>query len=425
MIWLKSGLKNHKNRITTDVVNGIYYLVATILTSVLGLVSAFLMTHIVAPEEYGRIGIFFSVLYVVAPIVSLSVEGLIAVNKSTLSVTDYVEFQRTAIGLSLIVAILIEMAAILAIYTGVIHDPLLLLTPIFALIRFLSVMAGIEYISEQQARIYCSITVLGALLALGLTWGLLTFVSGSAFSRVVALVLADFFVLFYRYFGRFNVLFFPRIFSNFKSQIYAFGAPTCLAVVGAWGLNEADKIIVARQTGLAIAGLYTAAASFAVVTMNFNQALTNALFPSFYRDLNSNTPLFRKIYGLFAIRYFLLVLGFSGALMLGYYWLSPLILPEKYSGIDGYFYSLVLANISVGIYRPLGLVSDYFKLAKDRACAVIFGGIMAIAVGWYGVGWAGNAVWAAVGIGIGYLSAAMWLLVVVINYDEKRNEMVG
>lgn len=261
------------------------YLGTTIITSVLGLIAALLMTHLLSPDQYGRVGVVLSVLYIALPLVSLAADGLVAVNKSTLSNDDYEDFRRTAIAIALSVFSVLQIAAVIVWRCGGIADPLILVVPIFALLRFAGAMAATEYIAEQQAATYALLTLLNSVVALAMTWLLLSHFTTSAAGRIAALMIAESVLLWFRYRRRLNVLFRPHLHPVYIRQIFSFGLPSMVALFGAWALNESDKTVVAHMTGLTNAGFYTAAATLASVMMGFNQSLTNALYPGLFAKL--------------------------------------------------------------------------------------------------------------------------------------------
>lgn len=398
------------------------YMGFTVLVSALGLISAVLLTHLLAPEEYGRLGLFLSALYIVAPIVSISAEGLVAVNKTTLTGDVYERFQRTVVGMSLLAFLAVEATLAVGFTAGLVPDALLLATPVFALFRFWATMASTEYVAEQRAMAYGVLTVLNGLTALALTYVLIRILAPTAPYRVLALLSADAMLLMIRYKGRLHVLVSPILDPHFRKQVLAFGLPSMVALLGAWGLNESDKVIVAHQINLHTAGQYTAAATLAGVMMSFYQAVTNALFPSLFRQLAEDPSRSRALALQSIGKFLLMATAFAALLSLGYALFATHLLPSRYSEAGDYFYALVVALLAVSFYRPLGLFVDYFRMARIRALAVTAGGITSVLVAWFGIGHFGTAVWAAVGIGAGYAVAAMVLFFSLLRYSpvEER-----
>lgn len=385
--------------------NTLIYLGATAVTSGMGLLTALLMTHLLAPEEYGRIGVFLSVLYIAVPMVSLAAEGLVAVNRTTLSEAEYERFRHTVVAIGLAAFATLEVLALVLNAVGVLSDRLMLVIPAFALIRLMTAMAATEYVCEQRAGTYATLMILNGALAMGLTYGLMKWTSASAGSRVAALLVAECLLLVVRYRGREHLLLKPTIDGKYCRQIVAFGLPSLVALFGAWALNESDKVVVAHWCGLAVTGLYTAAATLAAVMMNFNQSLTNALFPGFFGALKQGqVPVFALVQR-YMVKFLSINAAFAVLLMLGYLAIKDTMLPPKYELASRYFYALVLANFAVAAFRPLSLASDYFKMARPRAIAIVAGGATTLSCSVIGINVYGDALWAPVGIAAGYLFA--------------------
>jgi O-antigen/teichoic acid export membrane protein len=401
-------------------INTALYLGTTVVGALLGLAGAVLMTHLLAPAEYGRIGIFLSVLYIASPMVSLAAEGLIAVNKSTLDADDYARFRRTAIAVALAVSAVLQVCTGALWLIGILPDPLLLLAPLFALLRFASTMASTEYVAEQRAATYAGLNLLNNVMALGLTFLLISEVVASAAGRILALMCAETVMLWFRYWGRLDQILHPALDHKYRAQIVAFGLPSMIALFGAWGLNEADKTIVAHAFGLSTAGLYTAAATLAAIMANFNQSLTNAFYPRLFAELREGNRL-----STIAMRWFLRFLcinaAFATIVVLAYMSLKDALLPAKYASASMYFYALVVASLGVAAYRPFGLIAEYYQMARARAIAILVGGGVTITVASVGTRWLDTPMMAATGIGVGYLVTASILAVSLMTKLRESN----
>ncbi len=402
-------------------INTILYLGTTVVSALLGLASAVLMTHLLAPHEYGRIGVFLSAFYIASPMVSMAADGLIAVNKTTLNDLEYDRFRRTAIAVALMMFSVLQAAAVLLWKSGSLPDPLLLLVPLFALVRFASSMASTEYIAEQRAATYAGLTLLNNVIALALTYLLITLIAASAAERILALMCAETVMLWFRYWGRLEQLIKPKLDSKYGQQIMAFGLPSMVALFGAWGLNESDKTIVAHVFGLTTAGIYTAAATLAAIMANFNQSLTNAFYPRLFAELRRGNRL-----SAVATRWFLRFLGINAVFaliaVLAYTVLKDSLLPVKYASANNYFYALVAASLGVAAYRPFGLIAEYFQMARARAIAILTGGGVTIGTTFAGTRWLDTPLMAAVGIGAGYVVTAGILAVAIRSKLRKSTE---
>lgn len=394
--------------------NVVIYLGTTAVSSLLGLGSALLMAHLLAPEQYGRIGLFLSVLYVAAPLTSLAAEGLIAVNLSTLDPAEYERFRGTAVAISLMVFVALELVALALCLSGAVPDALMLAVPLYALLRFATTMATTEYIAEQRAGVYAILTLLNGAVSLGLTYALMTWGTASAGARVLSLMAAESLLMLVRYRGRFHLLR-PRIDPKFKAQIMAFGIPSLVALLGGWSLNESDKTVVAHGFGLSVTGLYTAAAALASVMLSFNQSLTNALFPSLYARLTNRTDSVLALTRSYLVKFVALNLCFALFVYVAYSATKDALLPPRYAAASHYFNALVLASLSTAVFRPLTLVCEYFKLARARAVAIVVGGLATLGTSLGGIKYFGSPMWAPAGIAVGYLVAAAILALAIMK----------
>jgi O-antigen/teichoic acid export membrane protein len=397
--------------------NTVLYLGTTIVSALLGLASAVILTHLLDPIEFGRIGIFFSVLYIACPIVSLAAEGLIVVNKTKLDEFEYDYFRRTVTAFALISSVVLQTILSILWIFGALSDPILQLIPLFSLLRFASSMASLEYIAEQRAGTYAALTLLNNIMALALSFLLISQVFTTAYGRILALMGAETVMLMFRYWGRLDYLIKPRIETIYRRQILAFGLPSMIALFGAWALNESDKTTVAHSFGLTTAGLYTAAATMAAIMASFNQSLSNAFTPNLFTELRKGDRL-----ATVGIRWLLRFLGinftFAMLVVITFILLKEEFLPDKYANAATYFYALVAASLGVAVYRPYGLIAEYFQMARIRAIAIVSGGVVTIFTGVAGMRWLETPIMAAVGIGAGYLVTS-GILVIAIRSEIK------
>jgi O-antigen/teichoic acid export membrane protein len=396
-------------RTRQQVVNAAIYLFFSVAGSALGFGAVVVLTRLIAPHEYGRIGLFLSMLYFITPLVSLSCDGLIAVNKTTLAPERYQRFQQTCVGLGIACFAVCETVMLSLLAAGLIKDWLLTVAPLFALVRLFTGIAGTEYIAEQRAMMYGSLMVANSALALALTVVFAHWVGESGAYRILAMLLADLALLAVRYWGRLHLLFSPRLRTEFTRQILQFGIPSGIAVAGGWALNESDKVIVATTLGMESVGIYTAAAALAGIMMTFNQALTNALYPGLFRSLASGERTVRRVMSRYIAGFTAVSFLFALCGILVYLLFADRILPARYLGANQLFIALMLSGVVVSFYRPFGLVADYHKLARTRAIALIVGGLVTVSISYFGVR-SGNLIWAPVGIAGGYLTAAAVLL---------------
>lgn len=394
------------------------YLAFSVVTSAIGFASVMVLTRLLAPSDYGLIGVFFSLLFFVAPLVSLSADGLIGVNRTTLDSERFLVFQRTYIGMSYVCFAAIQVLFLIA-WAANLYDNLLFAgVPLLGLVRFLASMAATEYVLEQRPVAFGMMTVLTSAFSLVLTVVLIKLFGAWGGFRVLAMLTADFAMLAVRYHGRLRLLAQPCWHRDFVAQVLAFGLPSLAAVAGGWCLNEADKVIVANAAGMEAAGLYAAVAGLAAIMLTFNQSLTNALYPEMFRRLARGADTW-PILARYAATFVVLSCAFCVIVIGAYYLVADMLLPPRYLVGSNVFVALMLSGIAVSLYRPFGLLTEYFRLARIRAAAILVGGVVTFVVADVGVRHAG-LLWAPIGIACGYICTTIALAVGIVWYESKR-----
>jgi len=101
-----------------------------------------------------------------------------------------------------------------------------------------------------------------------------------------------------------------------------------------------------------------------------------------------------------------------------YFAFADHLLPTRYLGGKSIFVALMAAGVATSLYRPFGLLADFYRLARTRALALLAGGASAIAIGYYGVR-SGSLLWAPAGIACGYVIASAIIAVGLRVRDES------
>jgi len=393
------------------ILNSLVYLFFSFATAALGLATAALLARFLPPAEYARIGIFISVAYFITPAISCAADGLIAVNKASMPEAQYAHFVSTYVALAYRICLAVQLVAIASYWLGLFSDALLLLVPVFALVRVLAAWANTEYVIEERVLTYGILGIATTLLSFIVTAVLLVVSVPSGAWRIAGMLTADASLLWVRYRGRLNRLSGLRLDRQWVRHIVTFGLPSLVAVGGAWALNESDKVVILRVAGREAAGLYTAACAIGAIMTVFLQSLANGLTPRLYSALNAARPAAQpRIIGtysaLFAGLATLFALAASAVLLL----VGDHLLSAKYAASKPLVIWYLAACISIAVYRPFGLAADYFRLAGPRMWALLIGGAVTVCVAVVAVSSLGPA-GATVGIAAGYLVAALLVFV--------------
>jgi O-antigen/teichoic acid export membrane protein len=395
------------------------YFSFSIATSLLGFIASVIMMNLMRPEEFGRVALFLSINFIIAPLISLSAENLLAIKKSSCSDEEYQYFRSVYVTFSYMAFCLVQLILFFAFKVYGKFDYLYLIIPFFALVKFLIALASLEYVMENESVKYGLLSFGTTLFSLILTVLLLTQVSASADCRIVAMLAADFLFLLIRYRGRSNLLL-VLVFSKTEiTKILRFGFPLLLAVAPAWALNESDKLVVARFVDLASVGVYAAAGTIGGVLVSFNIALLNSITPRLYLDLGDRSKSVIVTLKQNLFNFLKSAVVFSAIYAIVYSVVVDFLFPEKYSEAKSVVYVVILCSLARSSYAVLGAAAEYFGLTVQKLKAICVAGVFAvlstiIGVNIYGI------IGAAFGVGVGYFVLTLMLWFYLATYSRSR-----
>jgi len=370
------------------------------------------MLRLLPPEEYGRLAIFLSIQFFSVPMITFGAESLIAVKRAKLGSACYEQFRCTYVTFAGLMFVFWQFVFVVVFALELFHDALLLLVPVYGLVRFLINTASTEYVMEQKATHFGVVGFSTSLSALFLTILLLSQIAGVADWRVAALLISDAVFLLVRYRGRLRLLWTFIINLNEFKNIARFGFPLLVSVGPAWALLESDKIIVSRLADMASVGFYAAACSIGGIMTTFNAAMVNAALPSLYKALEDSAGDIRTVSKRYIIKFLVATVVFGCSFALVYGLTASWILPDKYSAARPIVYVIIICSLGRSVYGVLGLVGNYYEMTVVRLIGFLCGGATSVVVSILFVSQYG-VIGAALGVGAGYLSlsAVLWFAV--------------
>src|SRR6185312_7536724 len=118
-------------------------------------------------------------------------DGLIAVNKASMPEAQYAHFVSTYVALAYRICLAVQLVAIASYWLGLFSDALLLLVPVFALVRVLAAWANTEYVIEERVLTYGILGIDTPLLSFIVTAVLLVVSVPSGAWRIAGMLTAD------------------------------------------------------------------------------------------------------------------------------------------------------------------------------------------------------------------------------------------
>ena len=340
------------------------YIVFSGLSASLGLLGVVYMTRTITPEEYGVIGIFLALLYVLPQMISFSSTGLVSINKVKLSEKEFILFSRSFFSFGIINFMGILVFSAISSFFFQEYKLIFWVLPVLALLQYLSSFHNMELVQDRLSKRYGVYRLIISALSLSLTILCISYFDLTWDGRLIALLFAEMIALMIAYRLSFKTLHkfrFDFNLSDFKDYVY-FGSPLLLALGAGWVLNQADKFILLNFFTLKDVGIYTVAYSIGMIVNLINQAATNTIVPTVYRHLENNEG--SKIIKKLNIYYSLMILSISLTIGLCSYLYVPLLFGEGYSDSPAIILFIALAFGFNGVYRTTGLVLAFYKQNK-------------------------------------------------------------
>ncbi|MBT1443003.1 hypothetical protein KJI95_00480 [Shewanella sp. JM162201] len=268
-------------------VSVIKYLVISLAQMLIGLISIPILTNLMSPTELGKFGIILSVSAILAPLLILNADHYYPVIKTGHAKKLFPSVKKSIFlfGFSIGVFFTIIAALFLPLYYHS-FGLLFLLTPAFVLLRGFRSSSQAELVVDERIYTYGLSNIFVSLLSLLFSFVFLYFISDDAFSRLIALLIAEFVVLFFLFRhtesmknGTWN-----------KKELYKavrFSAPLLVSLLPAWIINEYGKLHVASIGTMHEVGVLTVAMQFSAFQLQLNSAMSNAFLKRIHIDKDS------------------------------------------------------------------------------------------------------------------------------------------
>ena len=235
----------------------------------------------------------------------------------------------------------------------------------------LSQIHNSELYIESKTKLYGIITTSTTLLNFALTFFFLSVLDLDWRYRIIALLLIESIMLFFRYCKKSNIYSefqFIIDYGQFK-YFLSYGLPLVLNVISAWLINKSDRFFLLNFFSLKEVGYYTAAGGIASFIGQINNNLIKAVYPSIFNRLKvRNAKMYiNKITKIYSIFILLLSLTFSTFIFL----LGKYFLGESYLKAFPIMILLCVAQAISGIYMISSLTIDYFKESHIKTLIAI------------------------------------------------------
>jgi len=349
------------------------YLVGTLVQKAIPFFMLFVYTRLLAPSEYGMIGVFLSILGLFSVYIGLRPEVYLIRNYQNLSIAEFKS--DLTVAWFLLVIFTVIMAPLLLLFVFVFFKNEVPVLTISLLVLMVAVAQNGQLISDSvlqangNAKAFVLVQLVGAgsgvLIALPLVLGFATWeakVSGELAGFIIAAVLS--FILA----SKIVKLDWRTLTKRNVNAALRFLFPLTFHVISLVVMNLIDRLLLLKFTDAGTVGLYSVAYMLGMTVGVVHEAFLRSWNPYFYHEVQKNKKCESLAFGN-AIKYCAVSI-LLGLITASFFYLSlGFILPDKYQGIESVIYVVIAAYSLEGMRK---VFCGYLYVSnKTKTLAVI------------------------------------------------------
>jgi len=279
--------------------SGSIYLGFSVLTSLIKFFVMPVLSHYLSPEDMGVVGLFNVLLQLLAPLIGLSMNSILS--RSYYNRTDFSALVGS--GFILVTVMYCVVSMVISLTPEQVFDyfdypkGLFLLTTAaaFFTINLASYLAILQMVERPVH--WGVVTLLGVILDLCLTFGLLWLSDLTFMARIIGVSLANTVCcLVAMWMVRQQIEFRIGEWREHARYFLKLGVPLIVVALSGWGLNMFDRILLQQMLDLKQVGYYALAYTLASPMLVLGTSFSRAWAPSAYKSLadHQEMELFRK-----------------------------------------------------------------------------------------------------------------------------------
>jgi O-antigen/teichoic acid export membrane protein len=351
--------------------NFLNYYSFTVINVIIGFYSISYLSKKISPEDYGMLGIFGSILFLLPSIISFSANGLQSVEIVNKRKKDYILFRNVLFSFLLCSSIFFFVVAILSCFYFKDYAFVIISAFFMGFAMVCTSIHNTELVQNTKASQFGLLSSGSISVSFFLTVLFLSLFELDWKFRILALIIAEYIFVFIRFY------LISEIWKSFKFSLdfkffkvfLEYGTPLIVAAFSGFIMHNADRYFNLNFFGIREVGLYTAAAGVASVISSINSNMIKVLYPYVFELLNNRIGKIKILK--IIICYTIFILSIAGIFSSIIYFFGYLFLGEKYLIALNIIYILCFAQAFFGIYSISSLLIDYFKLTKVKTILIV------------------------------------------------------
>lgn len=392
---------------------------SSILNRAIPFVLAPIITRYLAPEDYGTVGLFISLLGVLIVFTGVNTNGFIAIKFFNVD-RNYLKLLIGNIMMILIASSLVLLAFMLVFsewFSGYFELPFewIIIGLLCSIAMFITNVNLVLWQLEKKARNYATYTIIETICNVGLSLFLIIVYQmtweGRLLGIAVSLVLFGLISFFIIYLRGYMTLRFSKL---MLSEALAFGLPMVPYNLSGWLRTGVNIVIITNIIGSGVAGMYNLGSQFSLIVFFVGNGFTLALSPVIYEKLaNINEAENLKLVRLNYV-FFIGIITLAAAVSL----LAPVIIEtffdERYHGSTPFIPWLSFAFAFFSMYFTVVNYMFHYKKTVILSVFAIISGLINLGLCYLLVERVG-----AIGAAQASLVSFCFMFVIVLLYTNR------
>ena len=398
-----SGKKLSKNIIIYGLSNGLKSLVPFIMLPIL--------TSYISAEGFGILSLIETTILFLSPFILLNLEAGVNVEYFKSSKPNLAKYLSNGLRLSLIsfvgVFILFYFAQDLISFSLGIPANIILLLPVFVLLRLIPTVTLVFYQAQQKPVSYLFYSLFQTVFDFALSAAFIMYWNRGYLGRLEGTYLAFFIATIIGIFIIYRMGYFDSSFTKEKmKQVLKFGLPLIPHAVGGTIIAMSDRYFISIFEGNTEVGFYTAAYQVGAIMLLFSRSVNQAWNPMLYsllkkRDYKSVEKFTAILFGAFLLVG--VIIYFSTDLVFEY------LIDSSYVQAKAYVFLLLLGFLFQSIYFLFTNFIFYSKRTDILAAITFSGALLNLLLNYVLIKKMGV-------IGVAYATAITWFVFMIATF---------
>jgi len=338
-----------------------FYTMISIISATLGFASILYLSNLLLPEDFAYIGIYGTVVYILAPLVSFNTVGLVAINIIDYEKDKYQIFINNYLTFIIFTSLFLFIIGCIMYLLNIAYIQVIIMSYLIAITLVLITIHNSELIQNKEIKLFGFYKILLAITNILSIYLFVDLIDLSWIGRLIGLFASNIIILILMYIISYESI--HKYHFSFEVNEYKkylkYGFPLIVGLGASWMITQMDKYIVLYYFTMKDLGYYSFGYTIGMSFVIINQSLVNAISPKIYKILKDGIG--KKIIYKYSLYYNIFIIAVVLLAILLIKNFGYLVLNLEYMNSINIIILIMIASALDGMYRVYGLVINYYK----------------------------------------------------------------